>query len=375
MSSIAPIHLPNMTSLDIVSRRIANQHLARPVFEKPVDVVRRMGAVQAQDYLGSLWAVGLRTKSATERDVESAIADRGIVRTWPMRGTLHFVAAADVRWMLKLLTPRVISRSAGRYRQLELDERTFARSRDVFSRALRGGKSLTRTALYDALEAARIPVKGQRGIHILSRLAQEGLICFAAREGKQHTFALLEEWVPEAKRLERDDALAELACRYFESHGPATLQDFVWWSGLKTTDARAGLEAAGPRLLREVVGDRTYWLAPHAGGPEPDSKKGPPSALLLPVYDEYTVAYKDRGAILSRSDAGRAGNGIFRHVIVMDGRVAGTWGREFRQDSVVITASPFAKLKRAEAQALAATANRYGEFLGAPVVLKYEAGV
>jgi hypothetical protein len=362
-----------MASMNIAARRVVNQHLARPVFERPGDVVRRMGAVQAQDYLGSLWAVGLRTRVATEGVVESAIADRSIVRTWPMRGTLHFVAAADVRWMLGLLTPRVVARSAGRYRQLELDERTFARSRDVLARALRGGRSLTRNALYGVLEAARIPVKGQRGIHILSRLAQDGLICFAAREGKQHTFALLEEWVPAAKSLKRDDALAELARRYFESHGPATLQDFVWWSGLKTADARAGLEAAEPNLVREIVEGRTYWLPSSAGGPASEPKDGPPPALLLPVYDEYTVAYRDRSAVLSRSDAGRAGNGIFRHVVVIDGRVAGTWARSLRRGSVIITTSPFVKLARAEARAVAAAADRYGEFLGASVILKYEA--
>jgi hypothetical protein len=357
-----------MASMNIAARRAVNQHLARPMFEKPGDVVRRMGAVQAQDYLGSLWAVGLRTGGATEGDVESAIADRGIVRTWPMRGTLHFVAAADVRWMLGLLTPRVVARSAGRYRQLELDERTFARSRDVLARALRGGRSLTRNALYGELEAARIPVMGQRGIHILSRLAQDGLICFAAREGKQHTFALLEEWVPAAKSLKRDDALAELARRYFESHGPATLQDFVWWSGLKTADARAGLEAAEPSLLRETVEGQTYWLPSSTA----ESEDGPPPALLLPVYDEYTVAYRDRSAVLSRSDAGRAGNGIFRHVLVIDGRVAGTWARALRKDSVVITLRPFVKLGRAEARAVAAVADRYGKFLGASVELQYE---
>ncbi|HEV7892565.1 MAG TPA: winged helix DNA-binding domain-containing protein [Pyrinomonadaceae bacterium] len=332
-----------------------------------------MGAVQAQDYLGSLWAVGLRTRGAAEGDVESAIADRSIVRTWPMRGTLHFVAAADVRWMLGLLTPRVVARSAGRYRQLELDERTFARSRDVLTRALRGGKRLTRNALYGELEAARIPTGGQRGIHILSRLAQDGLICFAAREGKQHTFALLEEWVPAAESLKRDDALAELARRYFESHGPATLQDFVWWSGLKAADARAGLEAVEPNLLREVVEGRTYWLPSSADGPASESKDGPPSALLLPVYDEYTVAYRDRSAVLSRSDAGRAGNGIFRHVIVIDGRVAGTWARSLGRGSVTITTRPFVKLGRAEARAVATAADRYGKFLGASVILKYEA--
>lgn len=364
-----------MTSLNIAARRVANQHLARPVFEKPSDVVRRFGAVQAQDYLGSLWAVGQRTRGATEGDVEGAIADGSVVRTWPMRGTLHFVAAADVRWMLALLTPRVVARSAGRYRQLELDERTFARSGDVLTRALRGGRSLTRNALYVALESARIPVKGQRGIHILSRLAQDGLICFAAREGKQHTFALLDEWVPAAESLKPDDALAELAGRYFESHGPATLQDFVWWSGLKTADARAGLEAVEPNLLREVFEGRTYWLPSTTDGSGSESKGASPHALLLSAYDEYTVAYRDRSAVLNPSDAARARNGIFGPIIVVNGHVAGTWGRRLKKDKVIIKASPFTKVSRAEASAVASVADLYGKFLGTPVELQYEAGV
>src|SRR5215213_8129694 len=202
-----------MASLNIVTRRVANQHLARPVFDKPSDVVRRMGAVQAQDYLGSLWAVGLRTRGATEGDVESAIADGGIIRTWPMRGTLHFVAAEDVRWMLRVLTRRGVEGSAGRLRkQFDLDEAAFARSRDALARALEGGQRLTRNSTYEALEAARISTGGGRGLHILSRLAQDGFLCFGAREGRQQTFALLDEWSPPAGRaLERDAALAELA--------------------------------------------------------------------------------------------------------------------------------------------------------------------
>jgi Winged helix DNA-binding domain len=355
-----------MTTVEITTQRVANQHLAKTKFKKPSQVVDWFGAVQAQDYLGSLWAIGLRTAGTTEHDVEKAIADRSIVRTWPMRGTLHFVPAADVRWMLKLLTPRVVARSAGRYKQLGLDEETFSRSRKVFARALEGGKQLTRTEMYQKLEAARIAVTGQRGIHILSHLAQDGLICFAGRSGKQQTFALLEEWVPAAKSFERDEALAELAKRYFRSHGPATLQDFTWWSGLKTTEARAGLEMAQAHLLQEVIDDKVYWFPSSTRR----STNATAMAVLLPVYDEYTVAYKDRSAILDARDARQTGNGIFRSTIVMDGRVAGTWSRALRKDTVVITTSPFAKFKRSEAAALNTAAECYGAFLGASVILQ-----
>ncbi|MGH9900439.1 MAG: winged helix DNA-binding domain-containing protein [Pyrinomonadaceae bacterium] len=355
-----------MASLDIARRRLHHQQIARSKFERPGEVVGWLGAVQAQDYLGSLWAVGLRTRGAVETEVERALADRTIIRTWPMRGTLHFVAAADVRWMLELLTPRVVAGSRRRHQQLGLDEATFARGKKLFARALRGGRQMTRGALYELLEAAHISPAGGRGLHILSRLAQDGLICFGTREGRQQTFALLDEWAPAAKTLERDEALAELAARYFEGHGPATPQDFAWWSGLTAADAGAGLEMVKAQFIREVIDGQTYWLP----APTPPVKDRSPTAYLLPVYDEYTVAYKDRGAVLDPRHAKEAGNGIFSPTIVVDGRIVGTWKRTLRKDTLVITPSPFAKLDEAETRALATAAERYGRFLGLPAVVR-----
>ena len=229
-------------------------------------------------------------------------------------------------------------------------------------RALEGDRQLTRDALYEKLEAAGIATAGQRGIHILQRLALDGLICFAAREGKQQTFALLEEWVPAARMLDRDEALAALAERYFTSRGPATLQDFTWWSGLTVADAKKGIELAGPRLQKEAI----YWL----GAKAPRTAAAPAPAYLLPPYDEYTVAYRDRSAVLDPAH-GRmvSGNGIFYPTIVLDGQVAGTWKRELKKDSVVITLSLFKPLKKKERQAVALAAERYGEFLGKSAVL------
>ncbi|HYP25903.1 MAG TPA: winged helix DNA-binding domain-containing protein [Blastocatellia bacterium] len=357
-----------MTSTNIANLRLFNQRIAGAGFEKPADVVAWLGAVQAQDYLGALWAVGLRMRGAVEADIERALADKTIVRTWPMRRTLHFVAAADVRWMLELLTPRILANSAALFRQLGLDEAVFTRSKKLFARALRGGRQLRRKAMYEVLEGAGISTAEGRGLHILSHLSQEGFLCFGAREGKQQTFALLDEWVPEARSMARDEALAELARRYFTSHGPATLRDFVWWSGLRTVEARASVEMAGSNLVSEVIDGHTCWLGPSM----PEAKAESPAAYLLPPFDEYTVAYKDRTAVLDPSHAKKVntGNGVFSPTIVMDGRVAGTWKRALRKDSLVITASPFAKLTRAETRALAAAADLYGRFIGAPVVLE-----
>jgi Winged helix DNA-binding domain len=330
-------------------------------------VVRWLGAVQAQDYLGSLWAIGLRMQNATEETVEQAIADRTIIRTWPMRGTLHFVAAADVRWMLTLLTPRIVAKSRWRLKQLELDHSVFARSRKTLMRALQGGKQLSRNAMYEALEAAGITTAAGRGLHILWQLAQEGFICFGAREAKHPTFALLEEWAPAAQAKERDAALAELASRYFNSHGPATLQDFSWWSGLTMADARHALEMAKSHLVQEVVKGRTYWLSSSVR----TAKDGQPTAHVLPAYDEYTVAYKDRSAVLDPLQAKRAstGNGIFNPIIVINGHVVGTWKRRLEKRSVVITPNLFTSLTKADRHALVMAAGQYGAFLKARVAL------
>ncbi len=357
-----------MTSSDIVRLRLHTQHIAGARFEQPGDVVAWLGAVQAQDYLGALWAVGLRMRNAVEADIEQAVADRTIIRTWPMRGTLHFVAAADIRWMLELLTPRIVANNAqGLLRQFNLDEDVFGRSKDLFARARQGGKQLTRNAMYDVLEAGGVSTASQRGLHILGRLAQDGVICFGAREGKQQTFALLDEWAPTARRMARDESLAELARRYFTSHGPATLQDFAWWSGLTMADAMAGLEMAKRFLAQEIINGQTYWLASSTSS----TKDPSPTAYLLPAFDEYTVAYKDRSAVLDPAYTKQAnsGNGILYPTIVVDGQVVGTWKRALKKDSLAITPSPFAKLKRAETSALAEAASRYGKFLDASVVL------
>jgi hypothetical protein len=306
-------------------------------------------------------------QNATEEAVEQAIADRTIIRSWPMRGTLHFVAATDVRWMLTLLTPRVVANSRWRLKQLELDAGVFARSRKAFVSVLRDGRHLSRNAMYKTLEAAGIATAAGRGLHILGQLAQEGFICFGARQAKQPTFVLLDEWAPAAKAKERDVALAELASRYFRSHGPATAQDFAWWSGLTMADAREALEMSKSNLVQEVIGGHTYWLSPSVRTPKDER----PTAYVLPAYDEYTVAYKDRSAVLNPLHAKRAstGNGIFNPIIVIDGQVVGTWKRRLEQGSVVITPNLFTSLTEAGEQALARAARQYGAFLEARVAL------
>jgi hypothetical protein len=338
-------------------------------FEEVGQVVAWLGAAQAQDYPGTLWALGLRMHHATEATIEQAIADRRIVRTWPMRGTLHFVAAEDIRWMLALLTPRVVAGSAGRYRQLELDEATFSKSRIVITRALEGGNQLIRAELFQVLEQNNISAAGQRGIHILSRLSQEGLLCFGSHQGKQPTFVLLDEWLPQGKQLAGEEALAELAKRYFTSHGPATLQDLVWWSGLKVSEARAGLEMVKADLREEVVNGQTYWLSTTE---LPDWESQEDAVYLLPGFDEYLLGYRDRSVVLHPDHAQRivpGNNGMFMPTIISNGRVVGTWKRTFtKANTVTFTPEFFTPITEAQTQALESAAARYARFVNRTLV-------
>lgn len=351
--------------MDIGALRLHHQQIANSRLKTPEQVVAWMGGMQAQDYPGAKWSIGLRLTNTTDADVERAIAERRIIRTWPMRGTLHFVAAADVRWMLALTSPGNIAGAKRRRQQLELDDATLARCRKLFTKALRGGKQLTRDELYAVLERANISTAAQRGYHILWNSALHGLICFAT-SGKEQTFALLDEWVAPATEKTRDEALAELALRYFSSRGPATLQDFSWWSGLGAGDARAGLEAVKSHLLQETMNEQPCWMPPNIAVPE---AKG--NAFALPGFDEYLLGYKDRNAVLDAKHAEKVcpgGNGMFASTIVINGRVAGTWKLTIKKSSIEIIATPFAPLTRSQRNAFTEAAERYAAFMGLPAV-------
>lgn len=339
-----------------MNRRLSNQQLRNPRKRTAAEVVRWMGAVQAQDYAGGLWAIGLRSADLLESDVEAAIAARSIVRTWPMRRTLHFVPAEDVRWMLRALASRVVHGSQGRYRALGLDDASFARSRKILSRALAGGNRLSRPDLYAVLERGGVPPTGQRGIHILSHLAQEGLLCFGPREGRQPTFVLLEEWLPPTPEIPLSECLARLARTYRTSHGPATARDFAWWTGLSLRDARQAGEHAG--LKREDP-------------PATPARSRRPAAVLLPPWDEYLVGYKDRAAALGHlsPDHPRLAGAIGIPLILIEGRVRGAWRRELTPSRVRVTLEYWGRASAAEQRAVADAARRYGRFVGRELVL------
>ena len=353
--------------MNIGALRLHNQHISRNEFKTPVQVVAWLGGMQGQDFSGAKWSIGLRLPKSTDGDINRAFDEGKIIRTWPMRGTLHIVAAADVRWILSLTSPKNISGSQRRREALELDDKTLSRCRKVFAGILQGGKQKSRGEMYAALENAGISTEGQRGYHILWNAALLGLICFAATTNKEQTFALLDEWVAPAKEKTRDEALAELAKRYFTSRGPVTLQDFIWWSGLSASEARAGFEAIKSNLVQETVNKQTYWMPPDIILPKDQT-----SAFALPGFDEYLLGYRDRNAVLDSAHAEKVcpgGNGVFASTIVIDGRVMGTWKRTIKKSSVEIVANPFSTLKSAERRAFHEATERYAAFLSLPAVL------
>lgn len=350
-----------MQFADIAAARLHAQHIIQADFETTEAVVSYMGAMQAQDYPGALWSVALRTPGLTSDDVERTLAERKIIRTWPMRGTLHFVAADDARWITQLLAPRAMRAAAARERQLHLDEHVFAKAREIVKTELSGGKQIQRSEFLRIMEARGIQTANQRGYHILWHLAQEGTLCFGPHVGKQPTFVLLDEWIPTSRVLDREAALHELAIRYFTSHGPATLKDFAGWGSMTIADAKRGIELAGKKVAKTTIGTSDYWSGPDL------QPANTPSAFLLPGFDEFMLGYKDRTPSLLQEYSSKivpGNNGVFLPTVVVDGRVVGTWKKTVRKNSIDISLVPFTTISSHVLDLLQTAATRYGKFHG-----------
>jgi hypothetical protein len=358
---------PRPTQLDIPRLRLANQHLISPTATDPVDVVRRLGAVQSQDYAGAKWAIGMRTNGLTDADVERAVNDGSIVRTHVLRPTWHFLAAEDARWILALTAPRVHIANANAYSNTGVNAAIFRKSDRIIAKALSGGNHLTRAELGEVISRARIDVSHPQQLAYLMMNAElNALITSGPRRGNQFTYALFDERVPATKPLDREEALAELARRYFTTRGPATIHDFAWWSGLTIADSRKAIALLESSLVSKKVGEQTYWLA---------SDVAPPASTknivhLLPNFDEYFIGFKDRSAMLDvvKEFSLLPGNPMFTaHVLVHDGQLIGGWKRAIKPKSVSVDVQLLSKLTVAARKALLATAKQYGKFLGLPV--------
>jgi hypothetical protein len=356
-----------MPVTDLLAARIANQCLTGSTLRRPEDVVAWMGAVQAQEFGPARWGVGQRMVGATDAAIEQAFNDGRILRTHLLRPTWHFVHPRDIRWMLELSAPRVHVANGFSYRRDGIDGKVRARGEKVIARALEGGRHLTRTELAAALKTAKLPHVGQALAYIVMHAELEGVICSGPRRGKQFTYALLDERVPPSPTRSRDEALAELTRRYFTSHGPATMRDFTWWSGLTVAQARTGIGLLGTSLERIEIDGRTCWQARAVA---PRAARAP-MVRLLPIYDEFLVAFRDRDWVRSAaatSPVTMAPN-TFAHQLVVNGRVEGSWTQVRSPREVEVRITPWATVSSRVRKAIAAESERYSAFLQAPVRL------
>lgn len=352
--------------------RLAAQRLSARPFEEVTSIVRWMLALQAQDFPGACWALGLRSANAVEADVLAALAAGSIVRSWPMRGTLHFTPAEDLGWMLSLTSERLLRGAASRRATLGLEEATLTRSREVVLQTLSGGLRRTRGQMMELFEEHGISTQGQRGYHLLWHLAQSGTLCFGPLEGSEQTFVLLDEWVKNPRKLRGEEALREFAVRYFTSHGPATLQDFAWWSSLTMKEARQGVAAAGKLLASLEVEGITYLLSPEAL----EAPDVPPVVLALPGFDELLLGYQERSAVLPEAYAQRivpGGNGMFLSSLLVGGRIAGLWKRTQRARHLLVEVIPFESFSKKEQGAVTQAIERYGVFTGKQIKIEFRA--
>lgn len=354
---------------DIVRIRLYNQQLAAKNFDAPEALVKYMGAMQAQDYTMVKWAVGCRLPEMSDEKVEAALDNGKIIRTHLMRPTWHIAAAEDVYWMIALTAPQIRAAMKSRNASLQFTDALLKKSRNLIEKALDGGKHLTREELFESFKKSKIALDDNRSSHFLMDAEIEGIICSGAKRGNKQTYALLEARVPVKKKLTREEAMAELAKRYYTSHGPATLKDFVWWSSLQVKDAKAALETVKPMLVSEVIGTETYWFADTLVLPE----KTRSTLHLLPAYDEFLISYKDRTASLADEHNKRiiSANGIFYPVVLLDGEVAGQWRKTTSKGVVTLEVTSFRELSKSNHTFIQKAATQYAQFLNAEVRLVY----
>jgi len=350
-----------MNLRDISTIRLISHQIAAPQLKSAKAIVDWMGAMQAQDYAMAKWAIGCRLPGSTDQMIERAINKGEILRTHLLRPTLHLVSQDDIYWMQALTAHQIKARLKSRHKELELSETVFNKSNAIIENALTGGKQLTREELEAEIEKADIATINNRGYHLLVWAELDGLVCSGATKGGKHTYALLEERVKKTHPITKEEALAKLARKYFTSHGPATLKDFVWWSGLSVSDANHGLEMAKSEFVSVTVDSHTYWLADSFSPSQNDGK----SAYLLPAFDEFIISYKDRSAALSleRFNKAVSNNGVFRPVIVFNGQVMGVWKRSMKKDKVILETELFEQTDRRLESLIEIAAKQFGYFI------------
>lgn len=356
-----------MNITDITYLRLFNQQLIGSACKTAKEIVGKMGAMQAQDFSMAKWAIGCRLPGSTGITIEAELNKGDILRTHLMRPTWHFVSSDDIYWLLELSAPQIKAIVSARDKRLQLNENIYRKSNFIIENALQGGEHLSREELAKELESAEIPIDYNKVSHYLLRAEIDGIICSGRIKNNKYTYALLEERVPKKKKITREEATSWLAQRYFSSHGPATIQDFIWWSGLSITESKRALEMVKSNFVSEIIEKQTYWFPNTASIPEPDKN----TVFLLPAFDEFIISYRDRTASLLIADHKKAvsSNGIFRPVIVINGQVTGLWKRITQKDKVTLETILFQPVNNTIQNLIQETVFQYENFLNKKVEL------
>lgn len=317
------------TSAEVALLRLVAQRLVGPPSSGPAGAVGHLLAAQAQDLPGALTSIALRTAGRSVAEVRAAFDAAEVVRSWPMRGTLHAVPAVDLSWMLELMTARPLVAAARRREHLGLSAADLVTAAGAIEQAIvRLGGAATRAELIAALEDAGLPTAAGRAYHLLTHLATTGVVCLGPFRGTEQLFVMLDTWVPSPRRLSAEEARAELALRYLRGHGPASAADLARWSGLPLGAVRAAIADVADQLeVIEVDGVRLH-LDPSTPALLAEHRDAAMATLLLPGFDELVLGYADRTATLAAEHAERVvpgGNGVFRPIVVTGGRAVATW--------------------------------------------------
>lgn len=358
-----------MTPTDIIKTRLLNQQISARNFKTPEEIVAWQLGFQAQDFTSSKWAIGMRLSNTTEAEVEKALLERKIIRSWPMRGTIHIIAAADVHWMFDLLKPHILRIHASVFREQNLNEAILLKSNDVLQQLLENKKELTREELSLGLKQKGIEADKVRLSCILTHAGLSKLIHFGTKRDAEFTYSLYHSLPLQSTSFEIDEAAAHMAYRFFNSHGPATLEDFTWWSGLSRSKAKIAIELAKVNLQEIKDKDQTYWMSTTISPLQDHS-----TTFLLPSFDEYLMGYRDRSFFLDSKHQKDVilKNGLFKSSIIIDGKIIGTWKRINQKEAIQIEATPFIPLNERQKSTIHKEAERYARFLEKPLLdVKY----
>jgi len=346
--------------MNIPAIRLVNHQLTTTAYTMPRQIVAHFGMMQAQDFNSAKWAIGARLNGCTEKLIQEDFDKGEILRTHVLRPTWHFVTPENIRWMLRLSTKQIMQSMKSRDRDLGLTDEIYLKCFSIIENAFEKDISPTRNDLAKILHDAGMKFESSHVYHIVTGAEANGILCSGAFREKTQTYALLEKRVPAAKPYTKEESLAKLARIYFTGHGPATLQDFVWWSGLSVGEARMGLESVQKEFVSETVDGQRYWM-PIVDYPSLVECKS--NVHLLPAFDEYIVGYKDRTAVITSENHRKSisSNGVFRPVIIQDGRVIGIW-KKASSGKKPIAITPFEPIDKSTQYLINMAAEKFDAF-------------